>query len=88
MYRVMLVDDEEIVRIELKRLLDWEALGFEITIEARNGFDAISKLGQDTVDLVITDIKMPKIDGIELLRHLKENRLCSCIVFLSRLQRF
>lgn len=79
----MLVDDEEIVRIELKRLIDWNALGFDIKIEAKNGADAIMKLNDISIDLVITDIKMPKIDGIELLRHIKENKLCSCIIFLS-----
>lgn len=79
----MLVDDEEIVRIELRRLIDWNSLGFEIIIEAKNGSDAINILNENKVDIVITDIKMPKIDGVELLRHLKENKLCSCIIFLS-----
>lgn len=83
LYSVMLVDDEEIVRIELRRLIDWNALGFNIIIEAKNGSDAILRLDRKSVDLVITDIKMPKVDGVELLRHLKENNLCSCVIFLS-----
>ena len=79
----MLVDDEEIVHLELNRSVDWNSLGFSISIEANNGLEAITKLDQNPIDLVITDIKMPKVDGIELLKHLKENKLCSYIIFLS-----
>lgn len=84
MYKVMIVDDRTIVRTELKRLKIWgEFSGFDICQEAQNGQEALDILGQTPVDLVITDIKMPKVDGIELLRAIVDNKLCSCVVLLS-----
>lgn len=84
MYKVMIVDDRDIVRTELKRLKIWgEASGFVISDEAQNGQEALDKLELSPADLVITDIKMPKVDGIELLRAIVERNLCSCVVLLS-----
>jgi two-component system response regulator YesN len=84
MYKVMIVDDRTIVRTELKRLKIWgEISGFDICQEAQNGQEALDLLGQTPVDLVITDIKMPKVDGIELLRAIVNRNLCTCVVLLS-----
>ncbi len=84
MYKVMIVDDRDIVRAELKRLKIWgESLGFTICDEAQNGQEALNKLEKNAFDLVITDIKMPKVDGIELLRAIVDRKLCSCVVLLS-----
>ncbi len=89
MYKVMIVDDREVARAELKRLKLWgKSSGFTISEEAQNGQDALNKLGQNPVDLVITDIKMPKVDGIELLRAIVEQHLCSCVVLLSDYSEF
>lgn len=88
-YRVMIVDDMDIVRMEIKRLKLWgDKSGFIISEEARNGQEALSKIEKNPVDLVITDIKMPKIDGIELLRNIVEKNLCSCVVLLSDFSEF
>lgn len=89
MFKVMIVDDMDIVRLEVKRLNVWgENSGFVIADEAKNGEDALQKLEKNPVDLVITDIKMPKIDGIELLRHIVEKKLCPCVVLLSDFSEF
>jgi two-component system response regulator YesN len=85
----MIVDDRDIVRIELKRLKIWgEASGFNISQEAQNGREALDKLENFQIDLVITDIKMPKVDGIELLRAIVDRNLCSCVVLLSDYSEF
>ncbi|MCX7710747.1 MAG: response regulator [Clostridia bacterium] len=84
----MIVDDEEIVRLELKKAVDWAKLGFYIKIEARNGQEALEKLGEDSVDLVVSDVKMPKIDGIELYKELKDHAQCTCTIFLSGYSEF
>lgn len=87
--KVMLVDDMEIVRIELKRMPVWgDKSGFTVVDEARNGEEALDKLRKNKADLVITDIKMPKIDGIELLSNIVENNLCHCVVLLSDFSEF
>lgn len=89
MLKVMLVDDMDIVRIELKRIPVWgEKSGFIIVDEARNGEEALLKLEKNSIDLVITDIRMPKIDGMELLSRIVEKNLCPCVVLLSDFNEF
>lgn len=84
MYKVMIVDDVEVFRRQVKRLKLWgETSGFTIEEEAENGLDALNKLELSSIDLVITDIRMPKMDGIELLRNISERELCPVTVLLS-----
>lgn len=84
MLKVMIVDDMEVLRRDVKRLKLWgEKSGFMITEEAKDGLDAIQKLEANPVDLVITDIRMPNMDGIELLRNISEKKLCPFAVLLS-----
>jgi two-component system response regulator YesN len=80
----MIVDDMDIIRREIKRLKLWGAeSGFVISEEAKNGYEALEKLKKNPVDLVITDIRMPKIDGIELLKKITGEKLCTCVVLIS-----
>lgn len=72
MYRILLVDDEQIFRIAFKSLVDWESLGFKVHAEAQNGRDAIDIFKDEPCEVVVTDIKMPVMDGIELIRTLKD----------------
>lgn len=89
MYKVMIVDDMEIVRLQLKRMKIWrEISGFEITDEARNGHEALQKLQSNPVDLVITDIRMPIVDGVELLEKIMGRKLVPCVVLLSEYSEF
>lgn len=82
MYKVMLVDDMEIFRRYLRRLNVWKD-PFVITEEAEDGSDALRKLQNNPVDLIFVDIRMPKMDGIEFLKKVAENKPCPCIVLLS-----
>lgn len=89
MFKVMIVDDMEIMRRQIKRLPLWgEDTGFNIVYEAEDGQDALYKLKEEPVDLLITDIRMPRINGIELLREVYENDLATCTVFLSEHSEF
>lgn len=83
MMQVLIVDDMDIVRRELKRLKLWEKNGFMISGEAGNGHEALEKLSSESFDMVITDIRMPKIDGIELLKEITEKKLCPCVILCS-----
>lgn len=84
MYKVMIVDDMEAIRLQLKRLPVWgEVSGFRIVAEAANGKQALDKLKQDSIDLLITDIRMPVIDGLELLREVRQSYPELIVVFLS-----
>lgn len=88
MYRVLLVDDEFYMRAMLHRIIPWEDLGFEIVGEAENGEEALGKIEACVPDLVIADIEMPFIDGLELARRLNETRLPPKILFLTCYDRF
>ncbi len=72
LYRIMLVDDEEEVRKAIIRNMDWEELGFTVVGDAENGEDALEKLEQWEPDVVITDIRMPYMDGLTLTERIRE----------------
>lgn len=67
--KILVVDDEDIVRTSCSRTLVPE--GYEVIL-VKNGFDGLALLEEGPVDLVLTDLKMPEIDGIEILRRIKE----------------
>jgi len=69
MIRTIIVDDELLMRIGLKSMIDWEAHGFRIVGEAANGKEALEIARLQPPDLIITDIKMPVMDGLELIRQ-------------------
>lgn len=71
-YSVLLVDDEEEVFQVIMKKLDWESMGFRIAGYARNGVEALEMAEDLQVDVVMTDIKMPYMDGLTLCRKLKE----------------
>ena len=71
-YSVLLVDDEEEVFQIIMKKLDWEGMGFRIAGYARNGVEALEMAEELQVDVVMTDIKMPYMDGLTLCKKLKE----------------
>jgi two-component system response regulator YesN len=72
LYTVILVDDEEEVRQAIIKKLDWESIGFEVIGYADNGEDALELAERLRPDVVMTDIKMPFMDGLTLARKLKQ----------------
>ncbi|MCH5256225.1 MAG: response regulator [Lachnospiraceae bacterium] len=71
-YSVLLVDDEEEVFEVIRKKLDWESMGFHVAGYARNGVEALEMAEELQVDVVMTDIKMPYMDGLTLCKKLKE----------------
>ena len=82
MYKVLIADDELLVRVGLKSTIDWEGNGFYVVGEARNGSEAIEMFDREKPDILITDVSMPNMNGLELIAHLKEknNKLKSIIL--------
>jgi two-component system response regulator YesN len=68
----MIVDDELLVRIGLRSTISWQKYGFTIVADAANGQEAIQKFTATDPDILITDIRMPGMDGIELIKILKK----------------
>jgi two-component system, response regulator YesN len=77
--KVLLVDDEMFVRKGLSSLIHWESLGYMICGEAENGEEAIAAIGLYEPDLVITDIRMPVLDGLELIQFVKQSSLSDAV---------
>ena len=72
LYRIMLVDDEEEVRKAMIRQMDWEQLGFMVVGDAENGEDALEKLELLEPDVIMTDIRMPYMDGLTFIARVRE----------------
>ncbi len=70
-FRVLVVDDEEMIRENIGKFL--ERKGFEV-LKAEDGLDAIKTLDGTKIDLVVSDVRMPNCDGIELLQNIQSQR--------------
>ncbi len=83
LYKLVLVDDEEDVRVSIAEKVDWKALGFELVGSLSNGQEALELAEQTRIDVVMTDIKMPFMDGLTLCAKLKENYKNTKVVLYS-----
>ena len=83
MIKVFLVEDEVIIRESVKNSIDWEKEGYEFAGEASDGELALPLILEEKPDIVITDIRMPFMDGLELSRIVKEKLPDTKIIILS-----
>ena len=83
MLRLMIVDDEQIIREALSSMIDYTSLGYEVIATAKNGMEAYDRIRDDYPDVVITDIKMPFMDGLTLARLAKKEIPGLKVVILS-----
>lgn len=83
MYTALIVDDEETLRRAIIEKVDWESSGFRVIGDAGNGIDALEMAERLAPDLILTDIKMPMMSGLELARQVRELRPATQVVILS-----
>ena len=83
MYKVMLVDDEKLILQGVLNIIDWDKLGLKITHMVQNGKEALEKYDEEPVDIIITDINMPVINGLELIKSIKEKNKKVKFIVLS-----
>ncbi len=83
MYRILIADDEAIIRAGIKYLLDYESLGYTICAEAANGEEALAHITQEKPDVVLLDIRMPRMDGLEVIRKARESGFNGKVVIIS-----
>lgn len=89
MLKVLLVDDEPFILQGLRKIIDWEGQGFFIAGTAENGLQAIDLLRRETVDLIIADIRMPQMNGIEFLKKIRKDHISNArFVLLSGVSDF
>ena len=83
MYKLLIVDDERIIRETIANLIDWAALGIRLVGSAKNGFEAYDMIVDECPDIVMTDIKMPGFSGIELIEKVRLINESTQFVILS-----
>lgn len=88
MIRILFVDDEPIAKIAFRKLVDWENSDYQLVETASNGLEALKFLETQTVDIVITDLKMPIMGGIELIKALKNATYQGLILVISNYSDF
>ncbi|WP_339233750.1 response regulator [Paenibacillus sp. FSL R5-0517] len=88
MIKVILADDEPIIIKGLQKLINWSSLGMEIIGQASEGNELMRMLEQNHPDLIISDIKMPNMTGIDIIKTIKENALPVKVIFISAYQEF
>ncbi len=88
MYQVLIVDDEPIVKIALRSMIDWESLGFHICATASNGEEALEMAERFHPDLMICDLKMPVMDGIDLIKTAKDRKMDCEFLVISNYEDF
>ena len=82
MYRVVIAEDEQIIREGISRLVDWAEFDCEVCFLAVDGLQALQYIRENPVDVLLTDIKMPRMDGLDLIKHAREidERIVSFII--------
>jgi two-component system, response regulator YesN len=88
MIKVLIVDDEEWIRLGLREQVDWSMLGLEITGEAQNGAVALELIEKEQPQIVITDIRMPKVDGLTLMENIHNSYPNILIIVISGYSEF
>lgn len=73
MYKVIIVDDEKQITDGLRKMIKWAEAGFEVCATARNGAEAIPLIQSLRPDLVLTDVRMPEMDGLSMLEYVRKN---------------
>lgn len=88
MYQVLITEDEDLIRRGFAALIPWEKYGFSIAATAENGYRALDMMKKQYFHLVVTDVRMPRMDGLELIRTMREKDIDSEVIILSGYRNF
>lgn len=88
MYKIIIADDEPFIIKGLKVILDWGSLNIEIVGEAENGRQLMELIKAQNPDIVISDIEMPELNGVDIVRFVQEQKLKTKVLLLSAYQEF
>lgn len=87
-YKLLIVEDEYIIRKGLRKTIPWQELGYNVVGDAEDGRKALEKIKELEPDVVLTDIRMPNLDGIDLLREIKTTYPDIKVILLSGYEDF
>ena len=88
MYKVLIIDDEVFIREGMKQIIPWQELGCKLIGEAQNGEEGIEKMIQYGADIIISDIRMPKKNGLEMIDEMKSINNNIQIIILTGFREF
>ncbi|SHK84670.1 Two-component response regulator, YesN/AraC family, consists of REC and AraC-type DNA-binding domains [Anaerocolumna jejuensis DSM 15929] len=83
MYKLVIADDEKIIRDGLSKIINWSELGFEIAGVLSDGQEIVEYLEYMTADVILTDIKMLHLSGIDVAKYVYDNSIYTKVVFIS-----
>lgn len=83
MYRVVIADDNNLIREALKRTIPWSRLDCEVVAEAEDGIEEKQAILKYRPDIILTDIKMPGMDGLEVAEYLKEHKIETKVILIT-----
>lgn len=88
MLKVIIVEDEDIIRLGLEKTLDWAAMGASVVGTAADGAEGLALIEREHPDVVLTDIRMPRLGGLEMARKAREAQPALSVVFLTSYAEF
>lgn len=88
MYKLLIIDDEKLMRQGLVDYIDWAELSIEIIGTAKNGEEALILIEDKSPDIILSDIRMPRLNGIELIKKLRLLNLNTQVIFISAYSEF
>ena len=83
MLKVLIVEDEFLVRVGLRSLIDWSGNGFELLEDAIDGEQAMRQIRESLPDIILLDIQLPGMNGLQVLREIRELNICTKVVVIS-----
>ena len=88
MWKVLLVEDESLIRKGIRMTVNWGSLNCMVVGEAENGEEGLKAVSDLNPDLIITDLRMPKMDGLEMLKKLREEGNEAAVIVLTAYDQF
>ena len=88
MLKMIIADDERVIRETISQMLDWESLGIELIGVCKNGIEVYNMILDESPDIVMTDIRMPGLSGLEVVREIAQTNQQIQFIFLSGYEEF
>lgn len=87
-FTAMIIDDEQIVREGIEELIDWEEAGYRLGSSGRDGREGLANILRENPDLVLVDIKMPGLNGLEVIKEAKSQGFSGHFIILTGFSEF
>ena len=83
MLKILIVDDEQVVRVYLQSIVNWEQYDCQVVTTCENGMEALEVMAQQPIDLILTDLEMPKMNGLQLIEEIRNRGYQTKVIVLS-----